>query len=889
MRELKVEDALLYLDQVKVEFGDQPHIYNEFLDIMKTFKTQQIDTPGVIRRVSNLFRGNRRLVLGFNTFLPEGYKIELPEGDGPAVAVYRAPGSSVAHVLSEGQAVPPRGPVPSQQGPIHAGQPPGRAGLPGVGVQPHPPVPPPREAVYGQPMPQMQHAQVPPPHGPSQGQLALDGVPRPPPHLAHVPPAAAAASAVARPPQQESSPPAAAPQPPRPAGGQQAQQQAPSQEPAAGAQGEQPGVMEFDHAINYVTTIKKRFSSEPYTYKKFLEILHTYQKEQRGIKEVLDEVSVLFADHPDLLREFTYFLPDAVQSQAKARLEEVAKEAEARKRGRQKQTGRKRGASPPSSLDRGGKEHQAVPFGASQGRSVAEENNIIRGAHYGIVSFAPVRPPRKSELSPAQAAAKYGRPTAIPELPMAPNTSETEFFKRAKDHLLRKELSADKPTGPKRNTPYAEFLKCLHLFGAGIINKDELMLLLKGLFMQGHAPKSGANAGGGNFNAQVAQDANDLLRDFEEVLLGRGPFARQERALKDRSKYGGKQIHDFDFTGCDHPTPSYWTWPADFPKSLFISNPGQTEADAAVLNDKLVCVPPKHTSSSDSSASRASNVYEQEMFQVEDERFELDMAIERNAQALRQIEPYAEEARKLREKEEEDGQPIGRLQYQLNRFALNTIHINAIGRLYGDKGDEVLQHLLQNPLIVLPIVFQRLKQKDEEWRSAKAELIGHWNAVNELNYEGSLDFRCVLNRKALEDRFSRPSLLRDCKQAGMYCRHPDRVARHPAIDPFAPEYRLSCTDPAAVLFQPHLTVSSTVNSAHKEAFQLVVERVKHSGVSAFDRERVGRIWAEFVVPWFDYPPHWVIGEVRASFGGKLNHSVVKCKFDAFFLSFRKCL
>lgn len=29
MRELRVEDALQYLDQVKMEFGDRPHIYNE--------------------------------------------------------------------------------------------------------------------------------------------------------------------------------------------------------------------------------------------------------------------------------------------------------------------------------------------------------------------------------------------------------------------------------------------------------------------------------------------------------------------------------------------------------------------------------------------------------------------------------------------------------------------------------------------------------------------------------------------------------------------------------------------------------------------------------------------------------------------------------------------
>jgi paired amphipathic helix protein Sin3a len=39
-KELKVEDALLYLDQVKMEFSDKPHIYNEFLDIMKNFKAQ---------------------------------------------------------------------------------------------------------------------------------------------------------------------------------------------------------------------------------------------------------------------------------------------------------------------------------------------------------------------------------------------------------------------------------------------------------------------------------------------------------------------------------------------------------------------------------------------------------------------------------------------------------------------------------------------------------------------------------------------------------------------------------------------------------------------------------------------------------------------------------
>ncbi|KAJ7674160.1 hypothetical protein B0H17DRAFT_1208186 [Mycena rosella] len=75
-RPLNVTDALSYLDAVKVKFQDQPNVYNHFLDIMKEFKSQIIDTPGVIKRVSHLFNGHAVLIQGFNTFLPVGYRIE---------------------------------------------------------------------------------------------------------------------------------------------------------------------------------------------------------------------------------------------------------------------------------------------------------------------------------------------------------------------------------------------------------------------------------------------------------------------------------------------------------------------------------------------------------------------------------------------------------------------------------------------------------------------------------------------------------------------------------------------------------------------------------------------------------------------------------------------
>ncbi len=39
-RPLNVKDALSYLDAVKKQFEDKPDVYNNFLDIMKDFKSQ---------------------------------------------------------------------------------------------------------------------------------------------------------------------------------------------------------------------------------------------------------------------------------------------------------------------------------------------------------------------------------------------------------------------------------------------------------------------------------------------------------------------------------------------------------------------------------------------------------------------------------------------------------------------------------------------------------------------------------------------------------------------------------------------------------------------------------------------------------------------------------
>uniref|UniRef100_A0A6B2LGF6 Histone deacetylase interacting domain-containing protein n=1 Tax=Arcella intermedia TaxID=1963864 RepID=A0A6B2LGF6_9EUKA len=72
-----------FLERVKTVFESKPAVYTQFLDIMKEFKAQTINTPGVIARVKQLFQGHKDLILGFNSFLPAGYRITPEDLEDP--------------------------------------------------------------------------------------------------------------------------------------------------------------------------------------------------------------------------------------------------------------------------------------------------------------------------------------------------------------------------------------------------------------------------------------------------------------------------------------------------------------------------------------------------------------------------------------------------------------------------------------------------------------------------------------------------------------------------------------------------------------------------------------------------------------------------------------
>uniref|UniRef100_A0A669F3Y2 SIN3 transcription regulator family member A n=1 Tax=Oreochromis niloticus TaxID=8128 RepID=A0A669F3Y2_ORENI len=191
-----------------------------------------IDTPGVINRVSQLFKGHPDLIMGFNTFLPPGYKIEVQTNDLVNVTTPNQIHYITPHGVSV-QNIPASG-APSQPAPSHH-----------------------------------QHQSL-----PQTGSLTTTTQP--------LIPAQPAPNKTSKPIQSPAHTPTSQPNPSIPSYASPRSPSVQSHTPVSSTPSSGPPIqnnqpVEFNHAINYVNKIKNRFQGQPDIYKAFLEILHTYQ------------------------------------------------------------------------------------------------------------------------------------------------------------------------------------------------------------------------------------------------------------------------------------------------------------------------------------------------------------------------------------------------------------------------------------------------------------------------------------------------------------------------------------------------------------------------------------------------------------------------------------
>ncbi|KDO82657.1 hypothetical protein CISIN_1g001681mg [Citrus sinensis] len=740
-QKLTTNDALAYLKAVKDIFQDKREKYDDFLEVMKDFKAQRIDTAGVIARVKELFKGHRDLILGFNTFLPKGYEITLPLED---------------------EQPPPKKPV------------------------------------------------------------------------------------------------------------------------------------EFEEAINFVNKIKTRFQGDDHVYKSFLDILNMYRKENKSITEVYQEVEALFQDHPDLLEEFTHFLPDSsgaasIHYVPSGRNSILRDRSSAMPTARQVHVDKKERAMASHadrdlSVDRPDPDHDRVLLKSDKDqRRRGEKERERRDDHrrererddrdfendvnrdFSMQRFPHKRKSaRKIEDSTAEPLHQGGE--GDENFGMHPVSSSYDD-KNAMKSMFSQELSFCEKVKDKLRDDYQEFLRCLHLYTKEIITRSELQSLVgdllgrypdlmdgfngflarcekseelladvmskKSLWNEGRIPKS----------VKVEDRDRDRDRERDDGVKDRDREAREKDRLdksvafvnKDvgpkmsmyssKDKYLAKPIQELDLSNCERCTPSYRLLPKNY---LIPSASQRTELGAEVLNDHWVSV----TSGSEDYSFKhmRKNQYEESLFRCEDDRFELDMLLESVNVTTKRVEELLEKINNNTIKTD------GPIRVEDHFTALN---LRCIERLYGDHGLDVMDVLRKNASLALPVILTRLKQKQEEWARCRSDFNKVWAEIYSKNYHKSLDHRSFYFKQQDSKSLGAKALSAEIKEISEKKRKEDDV-----LLAIAAGNRRSIV--------PHLEFEYSDPDIHEDLYQLI----KYSCGEMCTTEqldKVMKIWTTFLEPMLGVP------------------------------------
>ncbi|CAF1317350.1 unnamed protein product [Adineta ricciae] len=700
---LKVEDALSYLDKVKNQFAGEPQVYNQFLDIMKEFKSQSIDTQEVINRVSTLFHGHPDLIVGFNTFLPPGYKIEVTDDHQGYIQVTHP--SSRIESIAIGSVNPtynlaittPTSTTYHSSASIRQ-----TTNLLN------------QESEETSSSADLQHQSM---NSTSQVVNALISAASSPqlPYFGTTGGLNLTGKA-----------------------GKQQTTIATNDNNNNNATNSNGQPVEFNHAINYVNKIKNRFHQNPNVYKTFLEILHTYQKQQKDAKElatntnnnqpillseteVYAKVAQLFTNHEDLLAEFSQFLPDASQHSTD-RINSISDILSSSDSSTSVTT-----PTPRVIIN------NTVPSSPFSTLNNTMNSSTTMTPSFTVLSSTVTKEEPTRPLSPKRSTMMGSVNTNKRLIPPSKSIGPTRKKRsNAPDNAPTtlsntNDLTIHDSTGQNKNLPsldeitffdkvqktlrsplvFDNFLRCILLYTKKIITRIELFELIQSYLS--HVP--------------------ELLKTFQELISLREPGeAIIPRSIYDQND--ADSMISIDYGSCSQYGTSYRSVPRSYVPPACS---GRTPLCKEVLNDHCVLFP-TFTDESSSVAAKKS-VYEEHMYKIEDERFELDIVMEVNLSAIRALESVQSHMSSLTPE-------------QLNNFQLDDqlggqsafTQRQAVQRIYGERANEIIDGLKRNPRVAVPIVLKRLKSKDEEWRESKKNFERFWKEQSEKYYLKSLDY-----------------------------------------------------------------------------------------------------------------------------------------------------
>lgn len=616
--------------------------------------------------------GHPNLIQGFNTFLPPGYRIECGAGNDPnTIRVTTPMGTTVQSITGrsqDGHGAPPSQPLFPERG----GQWPPR---PQHSVESP-------EARFSTPVQNGANlfVQAAAQNAAFEGSGATQ-------RNANQGPISGANAPGAR----QTPVPPSGPAVPNAAAGNQANM-------------ERRGPVEFNHAISYVNKIKNRFQDKPEIYKQFLEILQTYQREQKPIQDVYAQVTTLFNAAPDLLEDFKQFLPESA-GQTKAatgRVEDVAPGAPSQAptpAGGQKMPPLGSFAPPSSAI----KDNKKRPRGEKQISApevvtpdVIATSKVVPGAINGSNS-------KRTKISHGKATTDFTviEPTLTPVMPepypprpsATSNHEEIAFFERVKKFLSNRQAMN-------------EFLKLCNLFSQSIIDRNTL-------FHKG----------------ALFISANPDLLTFWKNFVG----AETRDVVMDNQP--AAPVEKLSLSNCRGYGPSYRLLPK---RERLKPCSGRDDFCNSVLNDQWASHPTWASEDSGFVAHRK-NQFEEGLHRIEEERHDYDFNIEANLKCIHLLEPIAQQMLAMSSAERESFHMPAALSGQST-----SIFKRICKKIYGERGIDVVNDMYSYPFEVVPVLLARMKQKDEEWRFSQREWEKVWHSQTENMHLKSLDHMGIL-------------------------------------------------------------------------------------------------------------------------------------------------
>ncbi|PPE00510.1 hypothetical protein GOBAR_DD02460 [Gossypium barbadense] len=586
--------------------------------------------------------------------------------------------------------------------------------------------------------------------------------------------------------------------------------------------------VEFDEAISFVNKIKKRFQNDEHVYKSFLDILNMYRKEHKDINEVYTEVASLFEDHPDLLDEFTRFLPD---SQAAPMTQQVPygrnstqhynerSSATPTLRQIQMDKQRRRDRSITSNADRDlsvdrpelDDDKAVIKMQKEQRKRVEKDSRDQRirdhddPEHDNNRDFNLQRfPDKKRSGRKVEGFASYDDRDTFKSM----CNQGFVFCEKVKERLCNSD-------------DYQAFLKCLNIYSNGIIKRNDLQNLVTDLL--GKYP-------------DLMNEFNQFLERCENTesltVVGHAPKSEEKREIeaakeKEIYKYMGKSIQELDLSNCQSCTPSYRLLPDDYPIPIASQ---RSELGAQVLNDNWVSV----TSGSEDYSFKhmRRNQYEESLFRCEDDRFELDMLLE-------SVSSTAKRAEDLLNSINENKINLDSPFHVEEHFSV--LNLRCIERLYGDHGLDVMEILRKNPALALPVILTRLKQKQEEWTKCRLDFNKVWAEIYSKNHYKSLDHRSFYFKQQDSKNLSVKSLVAEIKELKEKNQKEDDVLMASVAGHRQP--------PA-----PHLEYEYVDVNIHEDLYKLIEYSCEEMCSTKEQLNRVMRLWTTFLEPMLGVPP-----------------------------------